>query len=308
MSLENLCQLVETIRLKSQRFGHLLSKSEAMTRYVLIDPVLRALGWDTENPELIRAEYSPGQGSADYALLENGQPMAFVEAKPLSHSLDQGVLQSINYCVQAGTPFFIITDGVRWELYQTHAPVPLLQKKIVTIDLSKGNTKEAVLNLLALWKPGFTSPGLLTAEPLPVTPVAVSNPNAGTAPTSRSANMYLSSFASAVKPNQKPPKILIDPIQVNHSLSSWKDLLVSVVTYLISQGLFTSNNCPAKLPGGSRYLIATTPTHPNGNKFFQPIQIQGLWLETHASAVQLAHEASYLAQTYGRGANFMIEV
>ena len=62
MALEDLCNLVETVREKSRKFSEKLSKSEALTRYVLIDPILRCLGWDTENPDLVRPEYSPGQG------------------------------------------------------------------------------------------------------------------------------------------------------------------------------------------------------------------------------------------------------
>ena len=50
MALEDLCELVEKVRQKSQNFGHLLSQSEALTRYALIDPILRSLGWDTREP------------------------------------------------------------------------------------------------------------------------------------------------------------------------------------------------------------------------------------------------------------------
>ena len=34
-----------------------LRQSEMQTRYALIDPLLRELGWDTENPALVRPEY-----------------------------------------------------------------------------------------------------------------------------------------------------------------------------------------------------------------------------------------------------------
>ena len=33
------------------KYRHDLLNNELLTRYVLIDPLLRALGWDTENPE-----------------------------------------------------------------------------------------------------------------------------------------------------------------------------------------------------------------------------------------------------------------
>ena len=37
MSLDSLCELIEAVRLKSKNFETMLSKSEALTRYVFID-------------------------------------------------------------------------------------------------------------------------------------------------------------------------------------------------------------------------------------------------------------------------------
>ena len=41
-----------------KRFKGELSRNETLTRYLLIDPFLRLLGWDTENPTLLRPEFS----------------------------------------------------------------------------------------------------------------------------------------------------------------------------------------------------------------------------------------------------------
>lgn len=102
MALEDLCNVVETTLHKTKDFAYLLSKNEADTRYVLIDPLLRALGWETENSESVCPEYFLGQGSADYAIFDKKKPLVFIEAKPLCQSLQQGIVQSINYCLQAG--------------------------------------------------------------------------------------------------------------------------------------------------------------------------------------------------------------
>ena len=50
MPLESLLQLVETLRERIESHGATLSQSEALTRYALIDPLLRELGWDTSDP------------------------------------------------------------------------------------------------------------------------------------------------------------------------------------------------------------------------------------------------------------------
>ncbi len=50
MVLESLSDLVETLRARITAHARPLMKSEALTRYALIDPLLRELGWNTEDP------------------------------------------------------------------------------------------------------------------------------------------------------------------------------------------------------------------------------------------------------------------
>ena len=53
MPLESLLELVETLRERIITHRAVLSQSEALTRYALIDPLLRELGWDTEDPTMV---------------------------------------------------------------------------------------------------------------------------------------------------------------------------------------------------------------------------------------------------------------
>ena len=63
MILEGLFNLVETLRARIGAHSKQLTQSEALTRYALIDPLLRELGWDTEDPALVVPEYKSGAGS-----------------------------------------------------------------------------------------------------------------------------------------------------------------------------------------------------------------------------------------------------
>ena len=81
MILESLLELVETLKARIDEHGDQLRQSEALTRYALIDPLLRELGWDTEDPGLVIPEYKSGSGSADYALLTRNRPAMMIEAK-----------------------------------------------------------------------------------------------------------------------------------------------------------------------------------------------------------------------------------
>jgi predicted type IV restriction endonuclease len=50
MVLKGLLEAIERVKDRAEKSHGELQKSEALTRYVLIDPILRALGWDTEDP------------------------------------------------------------------------------------------------------------------------------------------------------------------------------------------------------------------------------------------------------------------
>lgn len=50
MALDELLELVDILRRRIGGNRDLLSENEIRTRYALIDPLLRALGWDVEDP------------------------------------------------------------------------------------------------------------------------------------------------------------------------------------------------------------------------------------------------------------------
>ena len=80
--LDDLVDTIKELKDRISRHGDVLRPSEAQTRLSLIDPLLRALGWDTADPAQVRPEYTLSTGRADYALLGAGyQPVAIMEAK-----------------------------------------------------------------------------------------------------------------------------------------------------------------------------------------------------------------------------------
>ena len=52
MPLQSLYELIATLRGRIERHAANLSQSEMLTRYALVDPLLRELGWNTEDPDL----------------------------------------------------------------------------------------------------------------------------------------------------------------------------------------------------------------------------------------------------------------
>ena len=112
MLLESLLECVNEIRGRIDAHGAALRRSEAQTRYSLIDPLLRELGWDTDDPTLVVPEYQSGKVRADYALLSDGRPAMMVEAKSLDTPLQDVVRQGIRVLPGRGYPTLL---GYRWQ-------------------------------------------------------------------------------------------------------------------------------------------------------------------------------------------------
>ena len=125
MPIADLLELVVQLKGRIESHGPALRQNEALTRYALIDPLLRALGWDTEDPAVVIPEYAAGKGKkADYALLQmpsetttdNPHPAkaaVIVEAKSLDTPLgDEVVQQGIRYKRRARNR---ILRGDRWQ-------------------------------------------------------------------------------------------------------------------------------------------------------------------------------------------------
>ena len=183
MPIADLLTLVQKLQGRIDNHGPMFRQNEALTRYALVDPLLRALGWDTENPTVVIPEYSTGEGRADYALLTDAesQPAVMVEVKKLDAPLKEAVSQGIKYCLEQGVRYFVVTDGRNWRVYETHRPVPLEQKMVVSFALSEPVAAEVCRKALALWRAGVSA-GRVSSAHLPVLVRSMSDEPAPTVP------------------------------------------------------------------------------------------------------------------------------
>ena len=142
---------------------------EQNTKAGLITPLIRALGWDTEDLREVHLEFKPKAADkpVDYALLLNGQPRMFVEAKSLEQNLDdrRWANQIMGYAAVAGVRWVVLTNGDEYRLYNAHASVPVEEKLFRKIFVSQEGTvaletlsllsKESVAELESLWQEDF---------------------------------------------------------------------------------------------------------------------------------------------------------
>ena len=93
---------------------------EQNTKAKLIRPLIELLGWDVYSPE-VELEYSMqiGRGNtrADYALILEGTPVVFIEAKGCDSKLiDSDRKQLASYMRQTGVDWGLLTNGTTFEI------------------------------------------------------------------------------------------------------------------------------------------------------------------------------------------------
>lgn len=93
---------------------------EQNTRRKLIEPLVELLGWDMLSSE-VELEYSVQMGvgtkKVDYALMLEGTPVVFIEAKGVDTSIsDSHRSQLKSYMRQTGVDWGLLTNGIQLEL------------------------------------------------------------------------------------------------------------------------------------------------------------------------------------------------
>ncbi len=303
MALRDFLELIETLSRRIDEHRDSLSKSETLTRYALIDPLLRALDWDTEDPAVVAPEYPATGGRADYALLNSaGKPVIMVEAKKLGDRLERATQQGIQYTLQKGVLYFAVTDGQRWDVYETHKPVPLTDKRIVSFEL--GNSiAEACRNALAIWRPAVLDGSL---QPLPMLNGLREGPDEGD---------------TVLPPSPAPPEDGYMPLpasitklknEVGHHVSRvclpdnttvevrfWWQVLKEAVQWLARHGHLKEHMCPIGNPGGRSCAVNTRPVHPSGKAFVNLAQVGSFYISRHANAVGMLGRTAFVIRSVG---------
>ena len=287
MPLENLQSLIETLKERIAAHGTALKGSEALTRYVLIDPLLRELGWNTADPALVMPEYKSGKGRADYALLgSDGKPAMMIEAKSLGTSLGNDTgndtrTQALLYCLQEGTKHFALTDGGHWEIYETLREGNIDEKRIVEFDVSAQPAAEVCLKALALWRPSMAL-GKITAGHAPLIQSEPAPSPAPSQPVPVVSDDTEWRSLSELKPpkRSRPPVEVMFPDNSLHPVKFWNSLVVEVVRWLVKNKHLHTGNCPIRQSSSSTWhLVSKEPVHATGKAFSRRVQVETVWVE-----------------------------
>jgi hypothetical protein len=71
--MRELLEAIKRVCERIKRYENQLRQNEMLTRYALVDPILRALGWDTEDPEQVVPEFQTEGGRRRFDILPNWQ-------------------------------------------------------------------------------------------------------------------------------------------------------------------------------------------------------------------------------------------
>ena len=125
-------------RLKNKEFS-----SEQAVRQGIIDPLLRNLGWPTNDTRTVFPEYTVGSGRVDYALCHpSSTPRVFIEAKQVGN-IEGAEEQLFGYDSRIRVPIAVLTDGQKWQFFHPTGEGTWTERKICELDFIAGDSEES---------------------------------------------------------------------------------------------------------------------------------------------------------------------
>ena len=303
-------QVLQHVQAVAQADANIFRKNEAATRAALIDPVLRALGWDTANVQMVEPEKTlSNELRIDYLLNDpTGQPWVVIEAKCLGSSLDKYgyVGKILGYALTLNVHTVCITDGITWHLHthlQHGKSEPVVFSLLETDLLPAANE---LIRWLDAAQAGHGIPPIGNSIES-VTEVASSQLGKkaevqririkALKEKSDSVSAYFTDLTQlssiSIQPGQKPKQLRL-PNGTIRPIAIWKDILLEVC-YLV---LSTNSNLVLPFPdkaGKKRFLFSFTKPE-GGSSTLTSYQGRPAFILTHYSAADCIANALYAAQ------------
>ncbi|OGX82622.1 hypothetical protein BEN47_04405 [Hymenobacter lapidarius] len=310
--LGTLYQVLKNVAASAAANASILHKNEAATRAALIDPVLRALGWDTSNVQLVEPEKTINTTwRADYALHDsNGKIDLLLEAKCLGSNLEKFsvVQQLLSYAFGFGVLKVVVTDGITWHFYTEFRPgnsiagsqFNLLNDDIIGCALQLVHWLDAAQSGHGL---PFTAPKPTIQKQAAELRVIPKHPSAKVRKQPASPKKQAASAATFIEltqlqlasllPGQKPKQLRLSNGTVK-DINTWKDILLEVCHLVMQDNQRLAIPLPDKA-GKTRFLFSSLkPARSSSTK--ASYQGKPIFVGTHYSAVDCIANAIYVAK------------
>lgn len=249
---------------------------EVNSRYSLVDPLLRELGWDTEDPDIVIPEYPiPSKKGGenphvDYALLSEKEPCLFIEVKVSSKLREEAAVQAHGYATQEGISNFAVTDGITWYIYEVNEHGD--KEMIWSFNIAEMEPVEVCSKMLILGRQRINVRG--------VDAFSCFDKPEHDGPITEITHSFSSWLSIDNLPivSQSIDLIMIFPNRFWKRIKLWVEILTATATWLIENKYITEDNCEIR-NGPKNYILNTEPVHITGKKFRSKLQIENFYLE-----------------------------
>lgn len=153
--MADLKETIEMVVERKKKYRDLYEKSEESVRYGIINPILRDLGWNPENPEEVQPNISTEEGVPDYSLLKNNKKVLFIEAKKSSVDVEEKeIIRKLGqYCFGEGMKYGVLSNGPVWILFRAFQEATTMAERIVwKVDLETDDITASVRRLNTISK------------------------------------------------------------------------------------------------------------------------------------------------------------
>jgi len=328
-------ETIETVVERIKKYRSLYEQNEMQVREGIVNPTLRGLGWDPENPEEVQHNVSSEEGIPDYSLLKDNKKVLFIEAKKLSVDIEKRevIRQLANYCFSEGMRYGVLTNGSIWILFRAFQEGTTMAERVVwkvdiendeiTAIIRRLNTisKENIGDIETLikklqildeiWQSLLDEPKDLVKGFIPVFDSLIREGY----PDYEFDHSEIEDFIKErvkelispageaiieIGPSTEPSRPREMKIGTNtYEIRNSYDMLVNTAEWLIGKGKLKRDNCPI-IAGHRRNLVNTQPKHRYGDDFRSPKRLSnGLYIETSYSTTGCISNARRLLERYG---------
>ena len=274
--MEQLNELIKTLRIKAEEYNSVLVNNETMTRYVLIDPLLRELGWDLTDPNtVVMEESTPSKKRVDYRM---GKTM-IIEAKSSGKTPKRSLMEKY---LDSDIQYAVVTNGIQWNVFVKSKITPEYAFNL------NDDPKSFISNAINLHRI-IASEGISESE---------AERTVETEPTSDDYPSGQIPIAMIQNPLRNPPTRLYFPDASSVKLSKWIDILASTTKWLIDNKHLSELNCPIQYTPKST-IVNFRKEHKNGIPFKSGKRVYQFFINSNLGQTGVKQYTIKLLDTLG---------
>lgn len=259
---EDVKQAIRQIRVRIEQRGSQYATSAVATCYQLVLPVLRAFGWDVDDPATTaitatdrgeRVQIVRRSAGGDAILLEVSAHSVDRMHRPAFAKVEEYLLGADEPSASAA----VFTDGDTWVVHRRADDWRAESKR-----LQRSENFEMGYWLYARVQPSM---GRGTEPPRPLKPRPVQG---------------WRRLSEDLPRDVKPTRIRFAD-GVEHEVETFSGANAQIGRYLMRTGVLTAVRLPIGVTSQTRLVFNSVPKHLNGEAFYTPIQISDrIWMET----------------------------